>query len=138
MSAPWRGMTFFSLTLPDRPGELAGFTTQLHKAGVSLLGMWAYAPGLDQPVISCVPASPAAFRRFFRDSGLKIDEGMTFYREGPDTPGVLTETLHRIAKAGINIDAIECVSAEERFGCFIWVSPNEVEKLGRLLGVNGG
>jgi len=61
------------------------------------------------------------------------EEGSAFYLVGDDRPGALEETLKKVADAGINLDAIECVAAGAKFGCFIWVSGRDEERLRTLL-----
>lgn len=123
MPMSWKMISYFALTLPNRPGELAHFAAQLRDAGINLIGLWGYEADGDRTRIACVPESAAAFRRFFSDSGVPLDEGVTLYISDLDTSGALVELLHRIAAGGINIDSIECVAAGPRFGCFIWTDP---------------
>jgi hypothetical protein len=133
MAATWKTMTYFALTLPNRPGELGRFTKGLADAKINLVGLWGYAEGQDEPRLSCVPASPDAFRKYAAKARLKVEEGKTFYCSGEDRPGALVETMRRIGEAGINIDAIETVAAGERFGCFVWAEERHWPALEKLL-----
>jgi prephenate dehydratase len=133
MDGQWKSMTFFALTLPNRPGELAHFTAQLRDAGVNLMGLWCDAPGVVETRISCVPESPELFRKFFAGTNVPMEEGTTFFMAGPEKPGALVPTLQRIAAAGINIESIETISAGDRFGCFIWCDQGQLGKLAAVL-----
>ena len=129
MAGEWKSMVNFAVSLPNRPGELARFAERLREAEINLLGLWGYAPGHDDPWISCVPESPQAFRDFVALAGLECEEGKTLYMCAEDRPGALVRTFRRIADAGINVDAIETVSAGDSFGCFIWADDEQWEKL---------
>jgi hypothetical protein len=137
MPSPWRSIRYFALSLPNRPGELACFSAQLHDAGINLLGLWATPEERDDHArVACVPESPAAFRRYFQDAGLEIEEGTAFFITAEDTPGALLPWLQRIAEDGINVESIECVSCGGEFGCFVWVAPTQVERFIRVTGAD--
>jgi hypothetical protein len=111
---------------------LARFAEDLATAGINLLGLWGEARG-GRPLLSCVPQSPAQFRKFADSIGLRYDEGKTFYRSADDKPGALVDSLRMIADAGINIDAIETVGAGPRYGCFLWADESSWPALEKLL-----
>jgi len=129
MADAWKTFTNFAVSLPNRPGELARFSERLRDANINLIGLWGYAPGQEEPWISCVPESPEAFRNFASLAGLDCEEGKAMYLSADDRPGALVRTLRRIAEAGINIDAIESVASGDRFGCFIWADEDSWEQL---------
>ncbi|UCD74523.1 MAG: hypothetical protein JSV91_12135 [Phycisphaerales bacterium] len=133
MKGRWQLVSFFALSLPNRPGELARFADQLHGAGINLLGLWGYASGHGEPRLSCVPQVPGAFRRWAASSGLVIEESEALYLQDEDRPGALVETLDRIASAGINVAAVECVSSGDAFGWFLWADESDMEALLELL-----
>jgi hypothetical protein len=125
-------LSYFAVSLPNRPGELAKFADDLATAGINLVGLWGEARG-GRPLLSCVPESPGAFRQYADSVGLRFEEGKTFYRTGDDKPGALVQSLQRIADAGINIDAIETVGAGPHFGCFLWADEGDWPALQKLL-----
>jgi prephenate dehydratase len=129
----WKRMTSFAMSLPNRPGELANFMEQLETGGINLIGLWGERT-LER--IACVPESPAAFRAFFRESGIAIEEGQAFFLSGEDRPGALVRSLRAISMARINVDAIECVASNGRFGCFLWVAEHHWPQLERILSEN--
>jgi hypothetical protein len=133
MDGQWKSMTFFALSLPNRPGELAHFTAQLRDAGINLIGLWCDEPGVVETRISCVPESPELFRQFFAGVKIPLEQGTTFYMTGRDEQGALVPTLQRIAEAGINIESIESISTNGRFGCFIWCDQSQLGKLAAVL-----
>lgn len=133
MPNKWIAMTNFAFALPNRAGELSGLTADLRDAGMNLLGLWGYAEGEDRPRVSCVPESPEQFRRFCAQRKIECEEGRVFYMIGDDKPGALHDALKKIANAKINLEAIECVAAGNRFGCFLWAGPADWDALARLL-----
>ena len=77
MAGTWKTMVNFAVRLPNQPGELARFSERLREADINLVGLWGYAPGQDEPWISCVPELPDAFRAFLNSSNLRFEEGKT-------------------------------------------------------------
>ncbi|MHC4416281.1 MAG: hypothetical protein ACYS0G_13455 [Planctomycetota bacterium] len=126
-------MSDFSISLPDRPGELARLAAMMREADVNLVGLWGFGPKSGKARFYCVPEAADQFRNFARSAGLEIEEGKTLYIAGPDQPGALTEWLDRIASAGINLHAIEAVRIHGEFGGFIWADAKDWDALARLL-----
>ena len=133
MTAKWAKMSDFSISLPDRPGELARLAGRMREADISLVGLWGYGAGQDNARFYCVPENSDQFRSFAAAAGLTVEEGKTFYLTGADHPGALVEWLEKIAAAGINLHAIQAVRIEGEFGGFVWTDPQDWEALGRLL-----
>lgn len=128
----WSAVTYFALSLPNRPGELARFAKQLEEKKINLLGLWGYADG-PEPRLSLVPEKPGKFRRFANAAGIELEEGRTFHRTGRDRPGALAKSLRKIAEAGINVEAIETVAAGKGYGCFIWADEQHWADLEKIL-----
>ncbi len=130
-------MCDFSVSLPDRPGELARLASLLSGAGVNLVGLWGYGPsqskGQGKARFYCVPERAEQFRDFAQSEGLDFDEGKTFYLTGADHPGALTECLDKIASAGINLHAIDAVRAHGEFSCFVWADAKDWDTLAKVL-----
>ncbi|MCZ6835527.1 MAG: hypothetical protein O7G85_07115 [Planctomycetota bacterium] len=133
MSILWKKLTYFAFVLPNRPGELARFTTSLRESGVDLMGLWGYAESEELPRISCVPVNADAFRGWLDEHDIEAEEGRTFYLSETNNPGALVESLQGIADVGVNIDTIECVAAGEHYGCFIWSNERDWDELETLL-----
>lgn len=131
--AKWAMMSDFSITVPDRPGELARLAASMRRADLNLVGLWGYGEGRGQARFYCVPERADRFRDFVRSQGMEYQEGNTFYLTGADHPGALVEWLDRIASAGINLHAIEAVRIEGEFGGFIWADPGDWDALAELL-----
>ncbi len=126
-------MSDFSISLPDRPGELARLASMLREAEVNLVGLWGYGAGQGKARFYCVPATSEQFRNFARSAGREVEDGKTFYLTGAGQPGAFTEWLDKIASAGINLHAIQAVQMHGEFGCFIWADSEDWDALARLL-----
>jgi hypothetical protein len=133
MAGNWTKMTYFAFCLQNQPGELARFTAQLRDASIDLLGLWGYTDGQERPRISCVPTSPDTFRGFMEEGGVEVEEGRTFYFSAANHPGALVDSLKGIADIGVNIDTIECIAADNQYGCFIWSDARDWDELDALL-----
>jgi hypothetical protein len=129
----WAQMSDFSMTLPDRPGELARLAARLRAADVNLLGLWGYGGEGREARFFCVPESSDQFRNFAESAGLAVREGHCFYIAGDDSVGALVRTLEDLASAAINLRGIQTVAARGHFGCFVWADPKDWEKLAQLL-----
>ena len=129
----WAMMSDFGIRLPDRPGELARLGQSLREAEVNRVGLWGYGEGRDKARFYCVPERGEQFREFARSEGLDVEEGKTFYLTGADHPGAMVEWLEKIAKAEINLHAINAVRIGDEFGGFIWADQKDWETLARLL-----
>ena len=133
MSLTWATKDDFAIKLADRPGELAMLAAKLRDAGVSLLGIWGDQEGDAQSRLHCVPKTPSAFRAFAEKEGLDVESGLTVYIHGTDDEGALVEALEEIATAGVNIQKIQASVADADFGCFLWIKPEDLDTISRVL-----
>jgi hypothetical protein len=57
-----------------------------------------------------------------------------FLAQGDDRVGALTQILGKLAKARINVVALNAATAgKRRYGAMFWVRPKDVGKAARLL-----
>jgi hypothetical protein len=129
----WTQMADFWINLPDQPGELARLASRLREADVNLLGLWGYGAENGHARFYCVPESAEQFRNFAKSAEIEIREGVTFYLAEANRGGALVQTLEKIAKAGINLLAIQAVAIEDAFGCFLWADPKDQAALMKVL-----
>ncbi len=129
----WKVMTYFAFSLPHEPGSLAKFVDVLRNDKINLIGLWGHSPAEEESRFACVPEAPELFRAVAGAEDIDVEEGKTFYLCQEDQPGALVETLQRIGESGINLDSIEAVGTGDRFGCFLWASQENWEKLEVLL-----
>ena len=127
-------MSDFVIKLSHRPGELAGLAARMRAADVNLLGLWGSGE-VDGEVarVCCVPQSAEQFRNFASSAELNVREGTTFYLTGESHVAGLVRTLETIAKAGINLRAIQSIALHGEFGCFVWADPKDWDTLKSLI-----
>jgi hypothetical protein len=131
--ARWKRLADFWINLPDRPGELARLAARLREADVNLLGLWGYGAENGRARFYCVPESAEQFRNFARSAELPIREGVTFYLTAADRGGMLVQTLENIARANVNLLAIQAVAIQGEFGCFLWADERDWPTLESIL-----
>ncbi len=124
--------TFFKVLVEDRPGALLALVTELKKQNMDLIGLKGVSHGAQGDVL-LIPKNPDKFRSGW--SGKVVEEGTLFFLSGTNTVGALEQSLDALAKADVNIVAVEAEALGTRFGAFVWVAPQDVEKTSKALGV---
>ena len=98
-------MKEFSVTLANKPGQLATLAGHLADAGIHIESLAAI--GSDgESLVRFMPDDADATRRVLTGAGVHFEERPiidTFLR---DEPGALAEMAKRLADAGVNIDSI--------------------------------
>ena len=107
---------------------------QLRKAGVNLLAFTGFPSGRGSQM-DFVPANSAAFRKAAKAAGWKIGKAKTgFLIQGADRAGALDGTLSKLARARINVTAVDGVAAGGgRFGAVLWVKSKDFSKASKTL-----
>jgi hypothetical protein len=130
-----RRVDYFSVHVPNRPGEAFRVLSTLVSAGINLLACSGVPRG-RQAEIDVVPDDTRAFKRAVRNAGLKFrGEKSGFLIQGEDRPGALAENLQKLGDKGINVIGIEGLSAGAgRWGAIVWVNRDDLARAGRVLG----
>jgi hypothetical protein len=125
------------MDVPNKPGEGARILGDLAGAGVNLLAFTGFPSG-RRAQIDFIPEDVAAFKAAAKNAKLKPRAKKTgFLAQGDDRPGAVAELLKRLADAGINVTAIDAVSAGMgRYGAILWVQPRDVNKAAKALGAS--
>src|SRR5512138_1872838 len=128
-------VAYFTVNVADQPGEAACILASLAQEKVNLLAFSGFPRGAGSQ-LDFVPANAAAFVKAARRAGLRMDrkkEG--FLVQGDDKRGAVAGVLERLAEEGINVTAIDAVSAGGgRYGAILWVKPRSVARAARALG----
>ncbi len=129
-----RKVSYFKLTVPDKPGEGARVLDSLREQGVNLLAFSGFPVG-HRAQLDFIPEDPAGFQKAARQVRLKMGAKKTaFLLQGEDRPGALADTYSKLANAKINVVALQGVSAGAgRYGAILWVKPKDVTKTARVL-----
>jgi hypothetical protein len=131
-----RKLEYFAAKVPDKPGEAARILQALRNEGVNLLAFSGFPAG-KQAQVDFVPEDPGALKAAAKKLKLKLGASKAcFIIQGDDRVGALTDTLARLAEAKVNLTATQAVAAGMgRFGAIFWVTPRNVNKAAKLLGV---
>ena len=129
-----RRVHYFTTTVPDRPGQTFKVLAALVSGGVNLLACSGTTRG-RRAQIDVVPDNTRSFAAAARKAGLLFSEKKSgFLVQGEDRPGALAENLKTLAEAGINVVAVDGLTAGHgRWGAIIWVGDADVRRAGRLL-----
>jgi hypothetical protein len=127
-------VTYFKITLEDKPGTLLAVAKEMKSKNLGLLALWGYGTQPGQGWLYCIPKNPDKFRNAYKPSGMQMEEGSGLFLKGTDKTGALVKTLETIAKEGVNVMAIHAVAAGGNYGSFIRVGPGDVEKTAKVLG----
>jgi len=129
-----RKVDYFSLSVPNTPGQTFKVLATLVSAGINLLACTGFPRG-RRAQIDVVPDDTRRFNTAARKAKLRFNPKKTgFLIQGDDHPGALADHLKRLAEKGINIIAVDGLSAGKgRWGAILWVKPKDVARAGRLL-----
>lgn len=135
MAITIRRTAYFSMRTANRAGQGARLLNDLAAHGVNLLAFTGF-PNAGRAQVDFIPYDVSNFARAARKLGLKISKKKTvFLAQGSDKPGAIATICGKLAKAGINMVAMDAVAAGKgRFGAIFWVKPGSVAKASRVLG----
>jgi hypothetical protein len=130
-----RRVDYFSIQVPNKPGEAFRVLSALVSAGINLLACTGIPRG-RRAQIDVVPEDTRQFSAAVKKAGLAFNPKKTgFLIQGEDRPGALAEKLGKLAAAGVNLTAVDGLSAGQgRWGAILWVKPEDVSKAATLLG----
>ena len=115
---------YFSVEVPDKPGEGAKVLGALKEAGVNLLAYSGFPKG-RRAQLDFIAPDQATFKAAAKKTKLKpVGPKAVFLIQGEDRLGAVAEIITKLADAGINVTALDAVAAGEgRFGAILWVKP---------------
>lgn len=129
-----RKADYYSMKVSQRPGAGAMLLGAMKKAGVNLLAFTGFPEGGGAQV-DFIPENSAKFMRAAKKAGLRVSARKTvFLVRGTDRVGALTGILGKLAKARINLVALDAVTAgSRRYGAIFWVKKKDIGRTSRLL-----
>ncbi len=129
-----RKVDYFAMQVSNRSGEAHRMLVMLRRAKVNLLAFTGFPSGRGAQV-DFVPANTKAFLKVARSAGWKVGKAKRgFLIQGKDTPGALDTTIAKLARAKINVTAVDGVAAGgRRFGAILWVKSKDFGKAARTL-----
>src|SRR5713101_4681112 len=108
-----RKVVYFSMQVPNRPGVGVEMLRSIAKGKQNLLAFTGFPNGGKAQV---------EFARGAKKKGVKLGKKKTaFLVQGEDHVGALVRILEKLAKAKINMVAMDAVTAgSRRFGAIFW------------------
>lgn len=136
MATTVRKSAYFSMKTPNRAGQGARLLSALAAHGVNLLGFTGF-PNAGGAQVDFIPHNVSKFTIAARKLGMKVSKRKTvFLAQGTDKAGACAAICSKLAKAGINMVAMDAVTAGQgRFGAIFWVKQRDVARASRVLGV---
>ncbi|MDR3416838.1 MAG: hypothetical protein P4L83_11690 [Nevskia sp.] len=130
-----RKVDYYVLHTNDQPGEGAHLLKTLKKHKINLLALTAYPTGGGSQV-ELIPEEPEKLIEMAKRYGWKLSSKKTgFLAHGKDRAGALVKLAETLGKAGINITAVDAISAgSDRYGAIFWVRPKDVARAAELIG----
>lgn len=134
MATTVRKTAYFSMKTPNRPGQGARLLSGLAAHGVNLVAFTGF-PNAGRAQVDFVPYDANKFTRAARKLGMKVSRKKTvFLAQGGDKAGAVASICGKLAKAGINMVAMDAVAAGgKRYGAMFWVRPRDVARAARVL-----
>ncbi|HSF21018.1 MAG TPA: hypothetical protein VLA81_03185 [Burkholderiales bacterium] len=134
MATTVRKSAYFSMKTPNRAGQGARLLSALAAHGVNLLAFTGF-PSAGRAQVDFIPNNVPRFTAAARKLGMKVSKRKTvFLAQGTDKAGACAGICSKLAKAGINMIAMDAVAAGKgRFGAIFWVRPRDVARASRVL-----
>ncbi|MBI2295382.1 MAG: hypothetical protein HYU76_04940 [Betaproteobacteria bacterium] len=134
MATNIRKTAYFSMRTPNRSGQGARLLNGLAAHGVNLLAFTGF-PNAGRAQVDFIPYDVTKFTRAARKLGLKVSKRKTvFLAQGADKAGAVAGICSKLARAGINMVAMDAVAAGKgRYGAIFWVKPRDVARASRVL-----
>ena len=128
---------YFAMQIPNRAGEAGRILAALAKSGINLLAFTGFPDGQNSQ-LDFVPANPKSFLAAARRLKLRVRGKKTgFLIRGNDQRGAVAGILSKLAKAKINVTAVDAACAGGgRFGAILWVKQKDVSRAARALGAH--
>jgi len=129
---------YYYTTVPDRAGAGAKVLNALKAARVNLLAFTGFPCGAGRAQLDFVPSNQRAFRAAAHKAGIRLEgPKKAFLVQGQDRGGAIADIVSKLAKAHINVTAVDAVTAgRRRYGAILWVKPRNVGQAAKILGAS--
>ena len=126
---------FFSIVVPDKPGEARKLLEFLSEKMVNLLALKVFPLEGGQSQIEFFPEDPAQLKEAAEDAQMTLEgPKKAFLIQGDDKIGALYDFHLKLANARINVRASTAVvDGTGRFGYVLWVDPSDFAKASEVL-----
>ncbi len=130
-------VNYFKITTSNKPGQGAKILGALKNQGVNLISFSGFPRG-GKAQMDFVPENTALFKKAAQKAGIKLGAGKScFVVQGKDRAGAIAEIMSKLAKAKINVTALDGISAGKgRYAAILWVKPQVIAKAAKALGAS--
>lgn len=129
-----RKVDYFVMQVRNRPGEGIRLLKALKELDVGLLAFTAFPAGGGGAQVDFVPEDTREFMAAVKTLDWKVSaRKIGFLAQGRDKTGALSGLLKKLAKAGINVIAMDAVTTGRKYGAIFWVAPKDVARTHKLL-----
>jgi hypothetical protein len=131
-----RKVSYVDLKVRSRAGQAAAVLKAVADAGINLQAFTGFPDGAGRSQIDLVTRDLPKLRRVAKAQGWKLSAPKRgFLIQGKDSVGAVQRQLAKLAKRGVNVTAVDAVTAGSgRFGMILWVKPRDTAKAARALG----
>lgn len=123
-----------TVDLTDKAGELARVLTACREAKADLTGTWGWSMGNGKAQAMLMGKDSKKIEEALKATGMKTTTGDACVCEGEDRLGVMQECLDKLAKAGVNLHAVDAMAVGGKFRSVIWADTAQYEKVCKTLG----
>ncbi len=122
-----RSVRYVAIQVPSRAGQGAAVLEAVAKARINLLAFTGFPDRAGRSQIDLVTEEVAKLGRLARAEGWRLSPVKRgFLIQGKDRVGAVHRQLAKLAKAGVNVTAVDAVTAGRgRFGMILWVKPRD-------------
>lgn len=104
-------MKEFRVTLPNRPGQLAGIAELLGERGINIKSVAGVADS-PHPAVALVVEDVGQTRTALREGRFQFEEKEILTATLPDRPGELGQLARKLGNSGVNIESIYVLETE--------------------------
>lgn len=124
------------VTVPSRAGQGAKILGAIKDAGINLLAFSGFPTGRGLAQIDLIPERMAPIARLAKKQGWRLSRPKrAFLIQGDDVVGAVHRHVQKLAKAGINITAVDAAAAGKgRYGAIVWVKQRDYNRAAKALG----
>jgi len=131
-----RRVSYVDIKAPNRAGQAAAVLAAVADAGISLQAFTGFPDGAGRSQLDLVTSDLGKLRKVAKAKGWRLSPVKRgFLIQGQDKVGAVQRQLTKLAKRGVNVTAVDAVTAGRgRFGMILWVKPRDTAKAARALG----
>jgi hypothetical protein len=134
MAEEIRVVEHYSASILNKVGEGARILTALRDAGVNLIAFWGYKHGEGRAQLEFIPEDSATFVSAAKQAKLRLRKSTALYIHGADRPGAIADILAKLAKASINVAAVQGVcGGGGSYGTIVFLPEAAARKAARVL-----